>query len=196
MKKPARMKIKKEDNKMKFTFRKVFFCMSCLLLQSTFTFAASEVKVGEKVPHFVLEGADGSQYAREQMEGKLIILIMGPKKNEESNNKWAETLLQAFPETERLKIFSIFDMRGIPFFISKDFIRGKVKKIQKNHPVTILMDWDQKVNKLLGADKNGTDIFVLGPNEVLLSRQPGIYSDEKLKLLRKEIIKILESGDS
>ncbi len=166
----------------------IIFIMSLLFaFQPIRIFADSNVKIGDNIPNFVLEGADGKQYKLEQMKGKIIILVMGPKKKEENNNKWIEMLLQAFPKSDSLKIFEVFDMRGIPFFISDNFVRGKIKKMQGEHPVTILMDWDQKVNELLGTDKKETDIFVISQDGVLISHKVGAFSQEKLRLLKDKI---------
>jgi len=180
--------------------KNVNFAICCVLgsvlFFPSFAVCASDslmVKIGEQVPNFVLEGADGNQYELEKMNGKVIILIMGSRKTSENNDRWVKMLQQTFPKDDSLEIFLVFDMRGIPFFISKGFVRGKVKEKQKEHPVTILMDWGQKVNKLLGADKDKTDIFAIDPGGVLVSHQVGTYSEKKLRLLRGKIVEILES---
>jgi hypothetical protein len=161
------------------------FIMSFLFtLQPINIFAEPNIMIGDNIPDFVLEGADGKQYSLKQMKGRMIILVMGPKKTEENNNKWIEILQQEFPESESIEIFSIMDMRGIPFFISDKFVRGKVKEMQAEQSVTLLMDWDQKVNELLGADKGQTDIFVISRDGVLMDHQVGTFDREKLKLLK------------
>lgn len=158
----------------------------------------SEIRVGDKVPNFVLEDAYEKRYELEKMKGKVIILIMGSKSTEEDINRWVEVLQQTFSNNDSLEIFSVAEMRNIPFFVSKSFIRKKVKeKLKKdNFPLTTLLDWDQKVNKLLDADRDETDIFAIDPDGVLVSHQVGTYSEDKLKLLRKKIEKTLESSGS
>lgn len=158
--------------------------------------AKQNIKIGDKVPNFVLENTDGKQYELDKMRGKIIILVLGPKKTEENNIKWVKMLLHSFPKSDSLKIFTVVDMRGIPIFITDDFVRGKVKEKQHKHPVTILMDWKQKVNNMLGADKNETNIFIIDANGILVSHQVGTYSEEKLRLLRDKIIDIIESDNS
>ena len=161
-------------------------CIMSLLFtfQPITIFADSNIMIGDNIPDFVLEGAYRKQYSLEQMKGRMIILVMGPKKTEENNNKWIEMLQQEFPKSESTEIFSIMDTRGIPFFISEDFVRGKVQEMQEEQSVTLLMDWDQKVNELLGADKGQTDIFVFSRDGVLLNHEVGAFSREKLKLLK------------
>ncbi len=158
----------------------------------------SEIRLGDKVPNFVLEDAYEKRYELEKMKGKVIILIMGSKSTEEDINRWAEVLQQTFSNNDSLEIFSVAEMRNIPFFVSKSFIRKKVKeKLKKdNFPLTTLLDWNQKVNKLLDADRDETDIFAIDPDGVLVSHQVGTYSEDKLKLLRKKIEKTLESSGS
>lgn len=172
-----------------FAILSIFIMSLLFTFQPINIFADPNIMIGDNIPDFVLEGADGTQYKLQQMKGKITILVMGPKKTEENNNKWIAILQQEFPESESIEIFSIMDMRGIPFFISDDFVRGKVKKMQPEQSVTLLMDWDQKVNELLGADKNQTDIFVISRDGVLIDHQIGAFSREKLKLLKNNSLK-------
>ena len=181
---------------MKFTFRIMLFCLSFLfILQVSSVFAGSKtkVKVGDKVPNFTLEDAYEKRYELEKMKGKVIILIMGTRKTKENNNRWRQMLQQTFSKNNSIEIFTVADMR-IPFFISKSFVREKIKeKIKKGEiPVHFLLDWEQKVNKLLGADKDKTDIFAIDPSGVLVNHQLGAYSDEKFRHLRDKIVEILE----
>ena len=184
---------------MRFTFRIMLFCISFLLfLHTSFVFAESKVKVrvGDKIPNFVLEDAYEKRYELKQMRGKAIILIFGSRKTEENNDRWREMLEKAFPKNDSLQIFSVGDMQGIPFFITKGFVRGKVKEMIKKGevPVAFLLDWDQKANKLLGADKDSTDIFAIDPVGVLLSHQVGLYTEEKFSILKSKIEEALKSN--
>lgn len=147
--------------------------------------AKSQIKINERVPNFVLESADGIQYELKKMKKKTVILIMAPRKVEDDRNRWVKMLLKSFPQNDSLQIFSVLDMRGIPFFITDDFVREKVKEKQDKHPVTILMDWKQKVNNLFGANEKETDIFVIGAGGVLVSHQVGTYSEHKLNCIKK-----------
>ncbi|MDA3938540.1 MAG: redoxin domain-containing protein [Spirochaetia bacterium] len=164
----------------------IFIMVFIFTLQPITIFADSNIMIGDNIPNFELEGADGKQYTLEQMKGKITILVMGPKKTEDNNNKWIEILQQAYPENEGIEIFSIMDMRGIPFFITDNFVRGKVEEMQAVQSVTLLMDWDQKVNELLGADKDQTDIFVISRDGVLIDHKIGDFSQEKLKLVKQK----------
>ena len=181
-----------KPTKVRFVVGFVFIMNFLFAFHSTDILAAPEIKIGDKVPNFVLEDPDENLYALEQMRGKVIILIMGCRKTKENNNIWAKVLLQTFPNKDSLEIFSVFDMRGIPFFVTKSFVRGKVKKMQEEHSETILLDWGQKVNKLLGADKDKTNIFVIDSNGILAGHQVFLYSEKKLKLLKEKIMELLE----
>ncbi|MCD4768849.1 MAG: redoxin domain-containing protein [Bacteroidales bacterium] len=169
-----------------------FAVLSIFIISLLFTFhpinifADPTIKIGGNIPDFELEGADGKQYKLEQMKGKIIILVMGSRKTEENNEKWIEMLQQTFPESDGINIFSVMDMR-IPFFISDDFVRGKIEEMQAEESVTLLMDWDQKVNELLGADKDQTDIIVISREGVLIDHQVGDFSQEKLENLVREL---------
>jgi len=157
--------------------------------------AKQNIKIGDKVSNIALEGADGKQYELEQMKGKTVIFVMAPREVEDDRNRWVKMLLKSFPQNNNLQIYSVLDMRGIPFFITDYFVRGKVKEKQEMHPVTILMDWKQKVNNLLGADKNETNIFIIDANGILVSSQVGTYSEVKLRLLKDRIIDTIESDN-
>ena len=177
----------------KFLFGIVLMTSFIFIFCSIVTYAEAKVNISEKVPNFVLEGTDGEQYELEQMKGKTVILVMAPRKTEDDRNKWVEMLLKSFPQNDSLQIFTVFDMRGIPFIMTDNFVRGKVKEIQDKHPVTILMDWKQKVNKLLGANKKDIEIFIIDAAGVLVSHEVGAYSDEKLILIKDKILKILHT---
>ena len=56
------------------------------------------------------------------------------------------------------------------------------------------MDWEQKVNKLLGADKDESDVWVIAANGILVSHMVGLYSDDKFRLVRDKIEEILKSS--
>ena len=159
-------------------------------------FAADQnLKIGDKVPDFVLEGADGQQYRLDKMGGKTVILVLSPRKVGDDGDRLVNMLMKSFPKNEGLEIFTVFDMLGIPFFITDDFVRGKVREKQENHPVTILMDWKQKVNNLLGANEDEIDVFIIDPSGFLVSHQVGTYSEHKLNLLIKEIKKTSKSSN-
>lgn len=177
----------------KFIFGIVLMTSFLFIFCPIETYAEAKVNIGKKAPNFVLEGADGTKYELKQMKGKTIILIMAPRKVEDDRNRWVKMLLKSFPPNDSLQIFTVFDMRGIPFFITDDFVRGKVKEKQEKHPATILMDWKQKVNKLLGANEDETDIFVFDAAGVLVCHEVGAYNDEKLILVKDKILKILQT---
>ncbi|MCK5242658.1 hypothetical protein KAR34_09420 [bacterium] len=72
-----------------------------------------------------------------------------------------------------------------------NFVIGKIKK--KKCPVTMLMDWEQKVNKLLGTNKAETDVLIIAADGVLVSHMAGPYSEEKLQMVRDKLEEILET---
>ena len=184
--------------------KNVSFVICCvlgsMLFFSSFTVCASnslKVRIGEEVPNFVLEDVDENRYELEQMKGKVVILIMGSKSTEEDINRWAEVLQQTFSNNDSLEIFTVAEMRNIPFFVSKSFIRKKVKeKLKKdNFPLTTLLDWDQKVNNLLGADKDKVDIFAINKKGILTHHQIVPYSKENFSILKSKIEEALKSGN-
>ncbi len=179
-----------------------------LLFQSSFVFAESKVKVkvGEKMPNFKLEGTDDKEHELEKMKGKVVVLIMGSRKLDEENYRWLHALGITFKEKiekedGEIKIFQVADMRGVPRFMPKSVVRRLAKKFmldeKKKLPFTkiVLFDWKQKVNKLLGADKDKVDIFVIDKKGVLAHHQVVLYSEEHFSVLKSKIEGCLTSGE-
>jgi len=188
-------KQRKESSKQVIAFlSEVVLIISFLLVfQPIETYADFKIKVGDKFPNFVLEGVDGNQYELDKMDEKLVILIMGPKDKKENIIQWEKMLHKTFSKNDSMEIFVVFNMQGIPFFVTKDFVRNKVKQKQDEHPTLILMDWDQKVSKLLGVNNDQTDILVFVSGGVLAGHQFGAYSEEKFRILKDKIMDILKS---
>ncbi len=112
-----------------------------LILHSSLVFAETNVKIGDKVPNFIITDANDKEYELEKMRGKIIVLIMGPRSKDENSTWWAEKLDEVYSENDTLNIFTVLDLRGIPFVITKDFVIGKVKEKQEHYAVTLLLDW-------------------------------------------------------
>lgn len=192
---------------MRLTFRAMLFCVCFFLLLQPFSAIAEskvKVKVGEKFPNFKLEGTDDKQHELEKMKGKVFVLIMGSKKLDEENDRWLYALGAAFKEKiekedSELKIFQVADMRGIPRFMPKSTVRRLAKKFMKDEklPFTkiVLFDWKQKVNELLGADKDKVDIFVVDKKGILAHHQVAPYSAESSSALKSKIEEALKSGN-
>ncbi len=195
---------------MRFTFRITLFCISfLLLLQPSFVLAKSKVKVkvGNKVPNFTLEGMDGKQYELKKMKGKVVVLVMGSKELDEEEDLWEGELHNAFKEEVKkkestLKIFEVADMRAVPRFMPKSVVRRLAKKfMQKENkklpfPKIMLFDWKQKVNKLLGAEKDKVDIFVIDKKGLLAHHQVVPYSKKNFSVLKSKIGETLKAGDN
>lgn len=193
---------------MRLTFRITIFCVGFLLLfQSSFVFAESKVKVkvGEKMPNFKLEGTDDKEHELEKMKGKVVVLIMGTRKLDKENDRWLHALGAAFKEkiekeNSEIKVFVVADMRGIPRFLPKSTVRRLAKKFMKDEKLPFtkiaLFDWKQKINKLLGADKDKVDIFVVDKKGILAHHQVVPYSEENFSVLKSKIEGHLTSGDN
>ena len=196
---------------MRFTFRIMLFCMSLLLLlQPSFVFAKSKVKVkvGDKVPNFTLEGIDGKQYELKKMKGKVVVLVMASRKLDEETDHWLLELHNAFKEEvnkkekSKINIFEVADMRSVPRFMPKAVVRRLAKKFMQEEkeklPFTkiILFDWKQKVNKLLGAEKDKVDIFVIDKKGILAHHQVVPYSKKNFPILKSKVEETLKSDDN
>ncbi|MCK4695213.1 MAG: redoxin domain-containing protein, partial [Candidatus Cloacimonetes bacterium] len=182
----------KKGENMRHKLMIILSLMIFLILQSSLAFAEINVKIGDKVPNFTITDADDKEYELEKMKGKIIVLVMGPRSKDENNTWWAEKLDEVYSENDTLEIFTVLDLRGIPFVITREFVIGKVREKQEYYAVTPLLDWKQKVNKLLGAEKKETDIFVINANGILVYHQKGKYSEEALSVVKDKIDETLK----
>ena len=81
------------------------------------------------------------------------------------------------------------DLRDLPFFATEGMIKWGTKR--EKLPVTILLDWEGKVNKLYKAQKKKTDLFIVGGDGKILYYQTDKYSDETAKKVTAKMGEIL-----
>ena len=193
---------------MRSTLRIMLLCISLLmLLQPSSVFAGSEdkVSVGGKVPNFTLEGTDDKQHELEKMKGNVVVLVMGSRELEEEEDRWMVALFHAFKEEMEkeeggITLLKVADMRSVPRFMPKSVVRKLAKKFVRDEelPFTnvMLFDWKQKVNKLLGADKDKVDIFVVDKNGILSHHQVVPFSEANFSVLKCVIEEALKPGNN
>lgn len=153
-------------------------------------FGAERIAVGDEVPNFILQDADDNVYEPVRMKGNMVILLMGTRELRGENRQWAAALKETFATKDSVKILMVADMRGIPFFLSKEFIKGRIRSDKQ--PVPLLLDWDQKVNQLLGTEEGKINIFVIGSDGLVLHHETCInYSEEGYSKLQAKIEEFL-----
>lgn len=151
------------------------------------------LKVGDNAPKFILKDADDNEYSLDQVLKKekdpikFLILIIGDQSTRESGNKWASEFHKLYGKNKDVAILMIADLRGLPFFVTEGLVKWGVK--QEKTPVTILLDWDGKVNQLYKTEKGKSNIVIINNKGLISFYLKENYSDEAFK---KVIVKVQE----
>lgn len=149
------------------------------------------LKAGSRAPDFMLEDAYGQYYELKKMKGNYVFLIFGNRHLKDENNKWARSLKEHYFGRTDFRIFMVADMRNIPFFVSKNFIKEQISKT--GNPVPLLLDWEQKVNKLYGTDPKKIDIILIDPSgNVLLLQECGTFNQSEFESCLSKLESILK----
>lgn len=155
-------------------------------------FGAERMTVGDEVPNFVLQDADNNAYELAKMRGSPVVLLLGTRELRGENRKWAAAWREALANRASVKILMVADMRGIPFFLSEEFIKARIRSEQQ--PVPLLLDWEQKVNQLLGTEAGKINIFVISPDGLVWHRETSLrYSEEDFDRLRAQTEELLNN---
>lgn len=154
-----------------------------------------DLKVGDKAPKFILKDADDKEYSldqflkREKDPIKVLILIIGDRSTRESGNKWASEFNKLYEKNKDIAMLMIADLRGLPFFVTEGLVKWGVK--QEKTPVTILLDWDGKVNQLYKTEKGKSNIVIINSKGIISMYHKENYSDEAFKKVTAKIQEII-----
>jgi peroxiredoxin len=165
----------------------VIFCATAITEEEE-----DELKVGMKAPDFALQDAEDKNYKLKEMKGNVVVLIMGTRKTRKETDKWAMAIKKDYPKREDLKIFMIADMRSVPWFIPKSFIKGFLKKDKP--PATLLLDWDGKTHIGYKTKEKNPDIFIINKVGKIAYRINANYNDEKYQKVESEIEKTFDEN--
>lgn len=151
-------------------------------------------KVGDTAPDFVLQDAEEKEHSLKKLRGKVVFLIMGNRKIREEDDKWAEAFQSEYRENTQVTAYIIADLRSVPGFIPKGFIRSQLKK--NPPPVGFLLDWNGEVHKRYQTEKKKPTLYLISQKGTIvfhrkLDFDPKIYAE-----LKKEIDKLLEMPDA
>jgi peroxiredoxin len=157
----------------------VLFCMTAFAEKE-------ELKIiGINAPDFALQDAEDKDYKLKEMKDNVVILIMGNRKTRKETDKWAEAIKKDYSRREKVKTFMIADMRGVPWFIPKGFIKGWLKKDKP--PVTLLLDWDGKTHVAYATQEKKPNVFIISKVGKIVYRMNANYDDETYKETRSKI---------
>ena len=158
----------------------VMFCTTAIASEEE-----AELKIGMEAPDFAIQDAEDKDYKLKEMKGSVVILIMGNRKTRKETDKWVEAIKKDYPKQEDLKMFMIADMRGVPWFIPKGFIKGWLKRDKP--PATLLLDWSGKTHIVYKTQKKKPDVFIISKAGTIAYRINANYDDETYKKVKVEI---------
>ena len=116
---------------------------------------------GNVAPDFTLKDADDQVHSLKKLRGKVIFLIMGNRKIRKEDDKWASAFQKDYEGNDRIRAYIIADMRSVPGFVPKGFIKKQLKK--NKPPVTLLLDWKGEAHKAYRTRKEKPNLYVANP---------------------------------
>ena len=142
-------------------------------------------QVGEEAPDFTLQDADDQEHALQKMRGKVVFLIMGNRKIRKEDDKWGHTFQKDYRENDRVIAYIVADMRSVPGFVPKGFIKKQMKKDEP--PVTLLLDWKGKVHQAYRTEKEKPNLYIIDPQGKLAFQMKSNFDEETYQKLKAVI---------
>ncbi|MCE2401993.1 redoxin domain-containing protein [Candidatus Poribacteria bacterium] len=162
----------------------------CVMLVSVISLAEDKPpKVGDVAPDFTLQDAEEKQHNLKKLRGKLVLLIMGNRKIRKEDDKWAEAFQKDYKDNEQVTAYIIADMRSVPGFIPKGFIRSRIKR--KPPPVTFLMDWKGQVHQRYRTEKKKPNLYLISSQGKIVFHRKANFKPEIYMELKKQIDTLL-----
>ena len=151
-------------------------------------------KVGDTAPDWTLQDAEEKEHNLKKLRGKVVFLIMGNRKVRKEDDKWAEAFQKEYGENEQVVAYIIGDLRSVPGFIPKRFIRGQLKK--NPPPVGFLLDWKGEIHKRYQTEKNKPTLYLISQNGTIVFHRKVNFEPEIYAELKKEIDRLLATPNA
>ena len=145
-------------------------------------------KVGDIASDFTLKDAEDQTYSLEKLHGKIVFLILGNRKIRKEDDKWAAAFQKDYGAREGIIAYIIADMRSVPGFVPKGFIKRQLKK--NKPPVTLLLDWKGEIHEIYHTDKKKPNLYLIAPDGSIVFHAKSDFDEktyEKLKMAISEI---------
>ena len=150
-------------------------------------------KVGDTAPDWTLQDAEEKEHSLKKLRGKVVFLIMGNRKIREEDDKWAEAFQKAYGENKQVVAYIIGDLRSVPGFIPKRFIRSQLKK---NPPaVKFLLDWKGEAHKQYQTEKKKPTLYLISQKGTITFHRKANFDSETYTELKEEIDRLLATPD-
>ena len=143
------------------------------------------LQVGEDAPDFTLQDAEDQEHALMKMRDKVVFLIMGNRKIREEDDKWGHAFQQDYGENDQVVAYIIADMRSVPAFVPKGFVKRQLKKDKP--PVTLLLDWKGKVHQAYRTEKEKPNLYIIDPEGKLAFHIKSNFDKETYQKLKAVI---------
>ena len=150
-------------------------------------------KVGDTAPDWTLQDPEEKEHNLKKLRGKVVFLILGNRKIRKEDDKWAEAFQKDYRENAQVTAYIIADMRSVPGFIPKRFIRGQLKK--NPPPVKFLLDWKGEVHKQYQTEKEKPTLYLISQKGKIVFHRKANFKPEAYAELKKEIDKLLAVPD-
>lgn len=151
-------------------------------------------KVGDTAPDWTLQDPEEKEHNLKKLRGKVVFLIMGNRKIRKEDDKWAEAFQKDYRENEQVVAYIIADMRSVPGFIPKRFIRSQLKK--NPPPVKFLLDWKGEVHKRYQTEKQKPTLYLISQEGTIVFHRKSDFKPEIYAELQKEIDKLVAEPDA
>lgn len=146
-------------------------------------------KVGDAAPDFTLQDAEEQEHSLKKLRGKAVFLIMGNRKIRKEDDKWAEAFQKDYRQNAQVIAYIIGDLRSVPGFIPKRFIRSQLKK--NPPPVKFLLDWKGEVHKRYQTKKEKPTLYLISQKGTIVFHRKADFKQEIYAELKKEIDRLL-----
>ena len=167
---------------------------TCLLICILFLGVTSDAndkppKVGDEAPDFTLQDVKEKEHTLKKLRGKIVFLIMGNRKIRKEDDKWAEAFQKDYKTDKRITSFIVADLRSVPGFIPKGFIRFQLKR--NPPPAPFLLDWKGKVHQRYHTEKKKPNLYLISSKgKIVYHRKadftPALYAELK-KLINLQL---------
>ena len=150
-------------------------------------------KVGDTAPEWTLQDAEEKEHTLKKLRGKVVFLIMGNRKIRKEDDKWAEAFQEEYGKNEQVTAYIIGDLRSVPGFIPKRFIRGQLKK--NPPPVKFLIDWKGEVHQQYQTEKKKPTLYLISQEGIITFHRKSDFEPEIYAELKKEIDTLLATPE-
>ena len=148
--------------------------------------------VGDKAPDFTLKDADDQVHSLKKLRGRIVFLILGNRKIRKEDDKWATAFQKDYGNREEIMAFIIADMRSVPGFVPKGFVKRQLRK--NKPPVTLLLDWKGEIHKTFRTDKKKPNLYLIAPDGSIVFHAKSDFDEKTREMLKTAISEIKPSA--